>query len=115
MRILFITPPNYAFKINGRYNFNVNFPLGMAYIAAIAEQGGHKVGVIDCVAEGWSVHSKLEDDRVRIGISPEELEARVREYSPDIVGISVVTNLAKYVPKIVNAIRQNSKAIILNT
>lgn len=113
MRILFITPPNYAFKINGRYNFNVNFPLGMAYMAAIAEQGGHNVQVIDCVAEGWSVHLKLGDDRVRIGVSPEELEARIREYSPDIVGISNLFSVqAEAAFEVANIVKKVSKEII---
>ena len=116
MKILLIVPPNYSIKINGRYNFNINFPLGLAYIAAIAEQEGHDVEVMDCVAEGWETRLKLEDGRIRIGISIQEVEARIKKFAPDIVGISILfsvqTDAAFEIADSVKKVSCNSVTIV---
>ena len=51
-------------------------PLGLAYLASVARENGHKVKIIDSLAEG---------------ISFEELEKSIREYDPEVVGITAST------------------------
>jgi len=87
MKILLINPHNYAFKGDSGINFNVNFPLGLAYVGAVAEKLGHTVKVIDMVAEGWQ-DQKDVGKRVRVGLSEEELKERVSKYKPELIGIS---------------------------
>ena len=65
--------------------------LNLAYIAAIAEEKGHEVNIIDGEAEGLSV---------------EQMVARTKEFSPDFIGITATTpfyhisvNLAKELKK----------------
>jgi len=112
-KVLLISPPNYAFIISEVINFNINFPLGMAYIAAIAEQEGHDVKTIDCVAEGWQTQFKLKDGRVRVGLSAEEIENRVKEHSPDIVGISNLFLVqAEAANEVADIVKKVSKKII---
>ena len=51
-------------------------PLSLAYAAAIAEQAGHKVIIIDAVAEHLSLESVIK---------------RIQEFSPDILGFTLTT------------------------
>ena len=53
-----------------------NPPLGLAYIAAVLEKNGYVVKIIDISAEG---------------LSPTELEARIRQEHPKLVGVSFMT------------------------
>lgn len=51
-------------------------PLSLAYVAAIAEKAGHKVIIIDAVAERLSVELVIK---------------RIQEFSPDILGFTMTT------------------------
>ena len=51
-------------------------PLSLAYVAAIAEKGGHKVIIIDAVAERLSL---------------EGIIGRIKEFSPDLLGFTMTT------------------------
>ncbi len=51
-------------------------PLSLAYVAAIAEKAGHKVIIIDSVAERLSVELVIK---------------RIQEFSPDILGFTMTT------------------------
>ena len=69
MKTLLVNPP-YAFS-------EVPIlPVGIAYIAAVLEENGHEVEVLDLLV------SKCSRDKV---------VAKVREYGPDIVGVTSVT------------------------
>ena len=74
MKVLLINPPDTASK----YKFIglVAPPLGIAYIAAVLEENGIDVKIID--------GSALE-------MSWEELEKEIPKYSPDIVAVTAVT------------------------
>ena len=62
-------------------------PLGLAYIAAVLEQAGYQVDILDALALGNEQREQLPDGRLRIGLSEEQIAKHVRDYSPDIVGI----------------------------
>lgn len=58
------------------YIHDITQPLGLGYIAAVLEQAGYEVGIIDAKVEQLSI--------------PEILE-RISEFKPSIVGLSVFT------------------------
>lgn len=65
-------------------------PLGLAYVAAVAERDGHKVTVIDGYAENTKRQEMIE---------------RVLASKPDVVGISCVTASVYYGMDIARAVR----------
>ncbi len=63
-------------------------PLGLAYIAAVLERDGHEVQIIDCVAEGFDNLQLQADGRRRCGVQGAELQQRILDFVPRIVGVS---------------------------
>ena len=85
-RILLVQPP---YKIKRKTEPKKAFhPLGLGYIAAVLEQAGYHVGILDCIVEGWNTETKIQGDFLRIGITPEEIKTKILDFSPDVVGIS---------------------------
>ncbi len=74
MKVLLINPPDTASK----YKFIglVAPPLGISYIAAVLEENGIEVKIIDGSA---------------VGMSWEELENEICNYSPDVIGVTALT------------------------
>ena len=62
-------------------------PLGLAYIAAVARDGGHDVEIIDAYA---------------LDMSWSEFEAQVRVRRPDVLGLSAMTPVADVAARAVN-------------
>ncbi|MHB0914545.1 MAG: B12-binding domain-containing radical SAM protein [Thermoleophilia bacterium] len=80
MKILLIDVPFGSEAIGGKKkNFssviNVIPPLGLAYLAAVAENGGHEVRVID---------SAMEPD-------PDAIRLSLKSFAPDVVGLGATT------------------------
>lgn len=76
MKILLINPP-----IREWARPNV-FPLGLGYIAAVLQDIGHKVEVIDINAYRWN---------------PEQVEEKIKNIDFDVVGIGAIVTVYKYV------------------
>ncbi|MGC6507767.1 MAG: B12-binding domain-containing radical SAM protein [Myxococcota bacterium] len=82
MRIVLINPPIDSVIENGNANpvteflFYNSAPLGILYIAAVLEQAGHTVSVIDAAAELLNVEKTTE---------------RVKEFEPDVIGLGSFT------------------------
>lgn len=82
MRIILINPPIDSVVENGhaspvtQYLFYNSAPLGILYIAAILEQEGHVVSVIDAAAEILDVDKTVE---------------RVAAFEPDVIGLGSFT------------------------
>ncbi len=72
IRIALVNPP----PLKGVYHHQLYLPLGLAYLAAILEDAGCEVKVIDCPATG---------------ISHEKLEAELSSFEPFIIGITSMT------------------------
>jgi anaerobic magnesium-protoporphyrin IX monomethyl ester cyclase len=85
MRILLIQPPYDLFDDDERQAMP---PLGLAYIAAVLEQAGHEVGILDCVVEGFHRLSRQPDGRQRNGLDGEDLLRAVEGFRPGLVGVS---------------------------
>ena len=79
MRVLLALPPEThnleIYKITGMSAP----PLGLAYIAAVLERAGHKVAIVDSPT---------------LRLSMDQFLQKVREFKPDIVGLSLQTPLA---------------------
>ena len=59
----------------------------MAYIAAVLEQNGYAVGILDALALGSGQRDELPDGRIRVGLTETQIATYVRDFAPDIVGI----------------------------
>jgi len=84
-KVLLIQPP---FTIERTIPKGAQPPLGLAYIAAILEQNGYIVNIIDAIVEGFDSDAKVDEKRIRYGLSFNELKERIRKSSPDLVGVS---------------------------
>lgn len=62
--------------------------LGLGYMAAVLEQCGHEVKILDAAVEGVAIVIDEGKGLSTIGLTDAELKARVAEYAPDLVGIS---------------------------
>ena len=118
MKILLIDPPFYRFI--GYYNRY--FPLGLAYLAAILRKEGHEVLIYDAdcnVNPSKMDFARLEDsyplylDSVKDDNHPiwQEMRERLRDFNPDMVGISVWTTFAASAFKLASICKQYDKSL----
>lgn len=84
-RVLLINPPRNL--INYKTQF-ISPPLGLAYIAPVLEREGIEVSILDAIAEGFYNIERIENDIYKCGLSWDEIEQRIREYRPNIIGVS---------------------------
>jgi anaerobic magnesium-protoporphyrin IX monomethyl ester cyclase len=84
MRVLLINPPYPRFPADPK---NASPPLGLAYIAAVLEPQRHTVKITDCVVEGFATETEV-GNRTVYGLSIRQLLQIIKEYRPDIIGIS---------------------------
>lgn len=87
MRVMLINPPfDETLAVGGtrsmKYVLNTIAPLGLAYLAAVAERDGHEAVIVDCA----------------LGMGLGELCGRVAEYDPQVLGLTCTT------PSLVSAV-----------
>ena len=70
----------------------VTMPLGLCYIAAVLRNRGHRVGILDCLAEGFR-NREVSGGQVLFGLSDEAIAERIREFRPDVVGCSAMFSM----------------------
>jgi radical SAM superfamily enzyme YgiQ (UPF0313 family) len=86
-KVLLIQPPRKIYKNNDTPCSAP--PLGVAYIAAAIEND-YEVKILDAVAEGfWNRHD-LDHNRMSYGLDFAEIEDRIGQFAPDVVGISSI-------------------------
>tara|TARA_Y100000310_G_scaffold342413_1_gene445582 strand:- start:10563 stop:12164 length:1602 start_codon:yes stop_codon:yes gene_type:complete len=66
---------------------NTKVPLGLAYIAAVLEEWGAEVNILDCLAD-YDVIKDVGDGRFRVGTSNGEIKRQIKDFKPDVVGIN---------------------------
>lgn len=71
-----------------KFRIGIVPPLGLAYIAAVMENEGYEVKIVDSLAEGIDEEPKYLDDGILYGLSDEKVKEIIKEYDPDLVGIS---------------------------
>ena len=85
-RLLLIVPP--AFTLRAWREINPLPPMGLGYLASIAEQLGIQVKILDCLMHGWEHEEVVNENIVRIGLSDQDIQEQILEFKPDIVGIN---------------------------
>lgn len=86
-KILLIRPP--FLEIEGSRGYSMDIPLGLLYIAAVLESHNYQVKVLDARVEGKIFFSKqMFSNGYLFGLSWNEIAQRIKNESPDIVGIS---------------------------
>jgi len=93
-RVLLIEPPvTVSCRAPAGQRAPVVPPLGIASVAAVLERAGVEVRLLDAFVEGFASPTELPDGRVRYGLTDDEIEQRIREFDPHVVGVScIVTN-----------------------
>lgn len=92
-KILLVNPPGKAhLTFDGKKQRKQCIPpLGLAYLAAqILRAGDYEVRIYDMVVEGFCREIKVSHDTYIFGSSFEDYQNVLREYQPDLVGISCV-------------------------
>lgn len=80
MKILLINPP---FKYYYRY-LTLGEPLSLAYLAAYLREAGYSANILDAVATGI----KKVGPEYLYGLSDQEMVEKIKEFKPDLVGIT---------------------------
>ncbi|MGB7220553.1 MAG: radical SAM protein [Vicinamibacterales bacterium] len=134
-RVLWIRPPlRGLFPTTNTGGPARNFPVGLAYLNAVAGQAGHESEIVDCLAFaedshviGGSFISPFEEEKLRrfprpgkrlfhVGASWERIADAVRARKPDVVGISCMFSSyhlsARKVAEIVKAASADSLVVL---
>ena len=88
-KIMLIMPP---VTISRDYTKEIQPPLGLAYIAAVLEKS-YTVKILDAACEGWQTETPRPDGTFTFGLTPEAIRETIREFSPDLVGVSCLFSL----------------------
>jgi magnesium-protoporphyrin IX monomethyl ester (oxidative) cyclase len=81
-----INPPRIQPKSWGKPS--VFQPLEIAYVAALLEKE-HAVEIIDVPNEGWKNLELIDGTKYRQGLSNKDIANRIKQRSPDLVGITI--------------------------
>ncbi len=91
-------------------------PLGIMYLAAVLEREGIEVRILDCQTEGLDRDAPLLEGFVEVGIPMDEVAERVREFGPEMVGIScnfsVMVNSMNETARLVKKILPSSFVVV---
>ena len=85
-KLLLISPPAFTFK--APRDVNPLPPMGLGYLASVAEGLGTEVRILDCLVRGWTHEEEVNDQLVRVGLSEKDIEAQIRDFNPDMIGIN---------------------------
>jgi len=73
--------------MRGSYDFTPEMPLGLGYLASTLLQAGFKVSIIDCLGEALNKRT-VENGLYTLGLTIPEVQDRIREEKPDLIGIA---------------------------
>ena len=85
-RVLLIFPPFYDVKV---LDTMVCPPMGIASLAAYIRDMV-EVKLLDCVAEDYRHKESISPEVERAGLSDDDIIARIRDWKPDLVGLSCI-------------------------
>lgn len=85
-KALFLAPP--AITLKNDRDINPLPPMGLGYLAAVLREMDIEVRILDCLMRGWGTESETDDLFTRVGLPEKEIEEHIREFNPDLVGIS---------------------------
>lgn len=105
MKVLLISPPypkDKIFRRSMKHLGAVLPPLGVAYIAAVLEKDGHEVKIIDGPA--WATV---------FGYGFEELEKDIKDFKPDVIGVSASTSQIEHAKKAISIAKESNKDCVV--
>lgn len=109
-KVLLINPPETVYKQFVKHN--LYFPLGLMYIASMIKNISD-VEILDCMLTNEK-HKKCRDSTL-VGMHYEEVEKKIREIKPDIVGISILffpqAEAARKISRICKKISPKTKVV----
>ena len=110
-KILLITPNLIGIK-NGLNRIQPS--LGLMTIAQSLLNNNHIVKIHDTALEGWHNKVDLDDNKIMIGQTDEKIEKVIREFNPDLIGISILfSNLNQSGHNIAKIAKKINKSIIV--
>lgn len=110
--ILLIQPP--AFSNNYRGDMNPNAPLGLGYIAAMLEREGYQVSILDAFVEGWDQEIRVNQEKILVGLTFDQIREVVRETNPDVVGVtSMFTSQRKNAHRVAEVVKSVDPKIVV--
>lgn len=86
-KILLITPNLIGLKDGLN---RIQPPLGLMIISTTLIKNGYDVKILDTALEGWDNKVEIGLNKVLIGLSNEKIGDFIKNYNPDIIGISVL-------------------------
>jgi len=111
-KILLIQPP--AFSNNTRGDMNPNAPLGIAYIASMLEREQFEVQILDAFIEGWEQETRINDEKILVGLTFDQIKRVVAQIDPDVVGItSMFTSQRKNAHQVARVIKEVDREIVV--
>jgi phosphonoacetaldehyde methylase len=87
-RVMLIYPPITFAPQNMK---QCHLPLGIAYIAAVLRDQV-ELKVLDATIEGWDHEEQVGGKLIRYGLSFSEIEKRIIDFKPDLVGLSCISS-----------------------
>ncbi len=81
-----MVPPAFTFK--SHRDINPLPPMGLGYLAAIIEKMGIEIKILDSLMLGWGHEEEVNKDIVRVGLSDSEIQEKISEYNPNVIGIN---------------------------
>ena len=93
---------------------NPNAPLGLGYIAAVLERDGYDVQILDAFIEGWDQELRINEEKLLVGMTFEQIEEVVRRESPDAVGVtSMFTSQRKNAHRVAQVVKEADPEIVV--
>jgi len=96
MRILLSQPATNIMK-NRKEGKPALPPMNLMYLAGhLRDNGYNDIKIMDVLSEGYFNETEFKTDYIRYGLSPEEIKKQIKDFEPDIIGVSCMVDLRKY-------------------
>lgn len=93
---------------------NPNAPLGLGYIAAMLEREGYAVSILDAFIEGWDQEARVNQEKILVGLSFDQIREVVRATNPDAVGVtSMFTSQRKNAHRVAQVVKEVDPHIVV--
>lgn len=87
-KVMLMTPSYTLFKEDVRRSVT---PIGLAYLGGFLEREGYIVKILDIANEGYDNITKSGDGKfVTYGLDDETIKRKIKEFEPDIAGVSCI-------------------------
>ena len=112
-KVLLLFPP--AYTIKSARDINPLPPIGIGMLASVLEKNKYQVEILDCLVRGWDQEEETQanKDIVRVGLTDDQIKEYIKEFKPDVVGVSCMFSVQhKIYPQIFAAIKSVNSSII---